>query len=306
MISPAYHAQVDFLLRILPHVAIHERLALKGGTAINLFVRDMPRFSVDLDLTYLPFDARETALGHISQILDQIKHTLEKSDPDLTATAMPTKEGQDAKLVCRHRGATVKIEVNTIMRGHLWPVRPMQLTESTQKAFNKFAQINVVSHAELFGGKLCAALDRQHPRDLFDVKQLLDRDGLTEDVRFGFIASALSHPRPLHELICPNFLDQQSLYKAQFAGMTVEPFSYADFESTRERLIKEVQIALTDEDRAFLISFKEGDPAWNLFPNSTLQFMPAVRWKLTNIDKLKKQPKKHALQLQALKRALSV
>ena len=61
MISSSYKAQVDLLLRILPFVAKEENFALKGGTAINLFVRDMPRLSVDLDLNYLPFDNREAA-----------------------------------------------------------------------------------------------------------------------------------------------------------------------------------------------------------------------------------------------------
>ena len=59
MISSSYRARVDLLLRILPSVAKEENFALKGGTAINLFVRDMPRLSIDLDLNYLPIDNRE-------------------------------------------------------------------------------------------------------------------------------------------------------------------------------------------------------------------------------------------------------
>ncbi|NOX86110.1 MAG: nucleotidyl transferase AbiEii/AbiGii toxin family protein, partial [Chlorobi bacterium] len=58
MIAAKYLAQVDLLLQIMPYVAKEEIFALKGGTAINLFVRDMPRLSVDMDLTYLPFDTR--------------------------------------------------------------------------------------------------------------------------------------------------------------------------------------------------------------------------------------------------------
>ncbi len=181
----------------------------------------------------------------------------------------------------------------------------MQLAQAAQDEFQKFAAINVVSHAELYGGKICAALDRQHPRDLFDVQQLLSSDGLTEEVRLGFIAALLSHPRPLHEIIRPNFQDQRSLFDAQFAGMTILPFTYDEYESTREQLVREVHENLTVEDRNLLFSFKRGEPTWNLFPADTLQQLPAVQWKLANIQKLKKNARKHADQLQALKVALS-
>ena len=56
MINPIYRAQVQLLLRILPYIAEEKDLALKGGTAINMFIWDMPRLSVDLDLTYIKFD----------------------------------------------------------------------------------------------------------------------------------------------------------------------------------------------------------------------------------------------------------
>jgi predicted nucleotidyltransferase component of viral defense system len=65
MIKKEYKAQVDLLLQVLPYVAKEKIFALKGGTAINLFVRDMPRLSVDIDLTYLPFDNRKDALKNI-------------------------------------------------------------------------------------------------------------------------------------------------------------------------------------------------------------------------------------------------
>jgi len=162
MISPQYRAQVDLLLRILPHVAKEEVFALKGGTAINLFVRDMPRLSVDIDLTYLPFDDRKTALQNISDALGRIKGRLENGIPGISVTSTPQIEGQDVKLNCQLRRAQIKIEVNTTTRGHIYPVRLMQVKESVQESFGKFAAINVVSHAELFGGKICAALDRQY------------------------------------------------------------------------------------------------------------------------------------------------
>jgi hypothetical protein len=88
--------------------------------------------------------------------------------------------------------------------------------------------------------------------------------------------------------------------------MTLQPFTYEDFEATRERLIGEIHQRLTDDHRTFLISFKEGEPDWTLFPLSALQAMPAIRWKLANIRKLRDHnAAKHAKQLLALKEALS-
>lgn len=165
-------------------------------------------------------------------------------------TAQPISEGQDAKLVCALQQATVKIEVNTVMRGHLWPTRQMQLVEAAQDEFGKFAQAQIVSDAELFGGKICAVLDRQHPRDLFDIHQLFAHQGISGDVWLGFLAALLSHTRPIHELIRPNLHDQRNVFDVQFAGMTLQPFAYEDFEAVRERLIGEIQTGLTDDYRA--------------------------------------------------------
>jgi predicted nucleotidyltransferase component of viral defense system len=295
MIEPKYMALVDLLLQVLPHAAKEDVFALKGGTAINLFVRDMPRLSVDIDLTYLPFDDRITALQNISDALGRIKKRLETSIKDITVTSPPPREGQDVKLNCQLKNAQIKIEVNTTTRGNILPVRLLQVKESVQKEFDKFAAINVVSHAELFGGKICAALDRQHPRDLFDVHLFLETEGYTEDIKIGFMAAMLSHMRPMNELLQPHFLNQQLAFEKQFAGMASIPFTYLDYEDTRSKLISTVNSQWTDDDRAFLLSFKRGEPDWDLFPIAELKNLPAVHWKLENIKKLiRENPKKHA------------
>jgi predicted nucleotidyltransferase component of viral defense system len=307
MIAPAFRAQADLLLRILPYVATEETLALKGGTAINLFVRDMPRLSVDIDLTYLPFDERASALRNISAALGRIRQGLEAHIPGIRVSPSQWREGQDARIVCQLQQALVKVEVNTTLRGHLWPVRQMQLAWAAQDEFGKFAAVQVVSQAELFGGKVCAAFDRQHPRDLFDAHQLFAHEGLTDDIHQGFIVALLSHPRSIHEVIRPRLQDQRSLFATQFTGMTSQQFTYDDFEATRERLVREVHERLTDGDRSLLLSFKQGEPDWGLFPIGDLRELPAIRWKLDNIRRLKRQnPNKHARQLEALREALSI
>jgi predicted nucleotidyltransferase component of viral defense system len=304
MIAPAYRSQVELLLRVMPCVAKEQIFALKGGTAINLFLRDMPRLSVDIDLTYLPFDGRDAALANIDAALNRLRTSLNKSVPGIKVSA-PSREGLDAKLTCRLPGALVKIEVNTIIRGHLWPVRELQLSQSAQNEFGMFATATVVSDAELFGGKICAALDRQHPRDLFDVHQLLTHQSLSEEIRLGFLASVLSHPRPIHELIRPGFQDQRQVFDTQFAGMAIHPFTYDEYEATRVELVGQIHATMTADDRRFLISFKEGAPEWGLFPVAGIERLPAVQWKLSNIQTLRKNATKHAEQLAALKDALT-
>lgn len=251
MIRPEYRARVELLLRLLPEVAKESTFALKGGTAINLFVRDMPRLSVDIDLTYLSFHDRATALKEISAALHRLKGGLDAAIPDATTRVVAQSGGQEAKLTCQLQGASVVIEVNTVIRGHLWPIRQLQLAQSAQDEFGMFAAINVVSHAELFGGKICAALDRQHPRDLFDIQQLFDHEGFTDDVRLGFVASLLSHTRPMHELLRPQFQNKRDLFRDQFEGMTVDSYSYDQFEETRERLVQAIQSLLLDDDREY-------------------------------------------------------
>ena len=294
MILPKYRAQVDLLLQALPHVAKEEVFALKGGSAINLFVRNLPRLSVDIDLTYLPFDDRKTALSNISDALGRIKKRLEASIKGINVIPTPLNQGEDVKLNCQLKNAQIKIEVNTTTRGHIFPVRLLQVNENVQDEFGKFAAINVVSHAELFGGKICAALDRQHPRDLFDVKLLLENEAYTSDIKIGFMVALLSHMRSMSELIQPHLLDQQSAFEKQFAGMSLIPFTYADYETTRTQLIHTINSNWTETDKNFLLSFKKGSPDWELFPIPVLKDLPAIKWKLENINKLiRDNPKKH-------------
>jgi predicted nucleotidyltransferase component of viral defense system len=264
----------------------------------------MPRLSVDIDLTYLSIDDRETALKSISDGLGRIKADLEKSISGISVTPA-SREGQDVKINCQIPGAQIKIEVNTITRGSINQPTFMRLHKVVEETFGRFAAINVVSMAELFGGKVCAALDRQHPRDLFDVKPLLDNEGLSNDIMIGFLVALLSHMRPINESIRPKFIDQRHAFETQFSGMADIPFSYEDFERTREQLVNDIHLKLTEKDRLFLMSFKEGIPDWEKFIVRNAKELPAINWKLQNIIRLKKEnSKKHKEMVRSLERAL--
>ncbi len=289
-----YRRQVALLLTVLPEVAKEKCFALHGGTAINLFVRDMPRLSVDIDLTYLPIEDRDTSIKHVTEALERIKSNIEKVVPNVRIT--PRLDA--GKLQISENKVDIKIEVNLVNRGALTEPKEMPLCEKAQHEFEVFCTIPVVSLGQLFGGKIVAALDRQHPRDLFDVKYLLENEGFTQEVKEGFLLCLLCSDRPIHEVITPNFQDQQSALANQFSGMTGEEFSYEEYESVREKLLATIHEHLTDKDKEFLLSVKNLTPDWSIYD---FQHFPSIKWKLQNLQKLKEEnPEKHQEQYNAL------
>lgn len=305
MILNAYKAQADLLLQVLPFVAKENIFALKGGTAINLFVRNMPRLSVDIDLTYLPLDSRTNALKNIQEGLTRIQTDIHKYLPEVKVHTVRLNGEADVKLNCQSNNAQIKIEVNTITRGNVFPTQLMQIADSVQEEFGKFAAINVVSLAELYGGKICAAIDRQHPRDIFDVKLLLENEGLTQEIWDGLKIGIISHYKPIYELLSPILKDQKSAFDKQFAGMTSVEFTYNDYEETRAFLIDSIQKRLSDDEKQFLVSFEMGSPDWRLFQIPVLKNLPAIKWKLQNIINLKENNiKKHERMIENLKETL--
>jgi predicted nucleotidyltransferase component of viral defense system len=171
--SDVYRRQVELLVRTLPHVAEEDCLALKGGTAINLFYRDLPRLSVDIDLTYLPLADRKEALADIDAALKRIARHIEAAEDRVTITkSAPATQDTISKLVIRTRDRVqIKIEVTPVLRGSLYKPKLMSVSPKTEDAFG-FAEMSVLPFPDLFAGKILAALDRQHPRDLFDVHLL--------------------------------------------------------------------------------------------------------------------------------------
>ncbi|MBA4745633.1 MAG: nucleotidyl transferase AbiEii/AbiGii toxin family protein [Muricauda sp.] len=293
-----YKQQVSLLLQVLPEVAKEPNFALHGGTAINLFVRDMPRLSVDIDLTYIPIEDRKTSFKNIIDGLDHIKTKLKKILPEATITL----KKETLKLQITTVNAQIKLEVNQINRGVMDKTATLPLCEKTQEEFNAFCAVPVVPLGQLYGGKICAALDRQHPRDLFDVKYMMENEGFTDEIKKGFLLFLLSSNRPLHEMLLPNFIDQRKTLLNQFEGMSPETFTYGDFEKIRKELIKAIHQNLTAEDNEFLLNFGEGNPIWDIYD---FERFPAVQWKLQNLINLKKRnPKKHESFVISLKNVL--
>jgi len=293
-----YKKQVELLLRALPEVGKESCFAMHGGTTINLFLCDMPRLSVDIDLTYIPIENREETISNINDALDRIKNNLVLAIPNLQVK----HQNKICKLLVSLPNAQIKIEVNTVGRGLLKPFISKPLCQKAQEKFDVFCVQPVVDKGQVYGGKICAGLDRQHPRDLFDIKILFENGGITEDIKHGFLLGLLSSDRPIHELLDPNRQDQRAAFSNQFEGMASIPFSYEEYETIREKLIKEVNLCLTKQDKKFLLSVKNLTPDWTVYD---FEKFPSVRWKLQNIQKLKElNPEKYKQQLNKLKKTL--
>jgi len=293
-----YFKQAELMLKAIPHVAAETCFALKGGTAINLFVREMPRLSVDIDLTYLPVDEpRNTALKRMSDALDRIAIAIKKT---IVGTRVQETRAQNPDRVNRLTVALgptrIKIEPNEVIRGSVFPAQERELTRRAEDTFELSVTAQTLSLADLYGGKLCAALDRQHPRDLFDLKLLLDNEGITEEIRKAFVVYLASHDRPMHELLDPTRKDIRRIYENEFSGMAVDEVSYDELIAARETLVEILRKELTNDEREFLVSLKAGQPKWNLMGIKGLEKLPAVQWKLTNIKKIPATKQKELLE----------
>lgn len=275
-----YQKQVELLLLILPEVAKISAFALHGGTAINLFIRNQPRLSVDIDLTYVPIQDRDTTFAEMERLLGGLEATLIKRFPRLRINNQSTK----GKLIISRGRSQIKIEVNLVKRGCLSTPQKVMLCQKAATHFKAFVAIPMVPFGQVYGGKICAALDRQHPRDLFDVKYLLENEGITEEIKEGFLLYLLGASRPIHEILQPTRKDQRKALENQFIGMTQEPFSYAEFEHIREKLIQEIHSALTDHDKNLIMSFQQLAPDWD---TAGFSHFPAIQWKLHNLHTLR-------------------
>lgn len=302
-----YKNQVALLLEVLPVLNEFKCFALKGGTAINLFVHDMPRLSVDIDLTYLPVENRDVFLPNIETELLKMKQLIE--DLGLTVKTVFMKNGVISKLQVYTNHAMIKIEPNFVLRGSVFPCEEKELCDKAQDEFLKFMRVKTLSVADLYGGKICAALDRYHPRDLFDIKLLLENQGLTKAVRQAFIVYLASGSRPMHELLEPRISDAsqqefENTFKNEFAGMTTTSVTHEELKDIRVLLPQLLLESFTDNERMFLMHLKSGTPNWSMLPIDGIEYLPGIQWKLQNINKISNDKKNE--QLNKLKRVLKV
>ncbi len=280
-----YDRQVRLLTRILPLVAAEPCFALKGGTAINLFIRDMPRLSVDIDLVYLPADDRETALARTAQALSRIADAVKTAMPRAEIIRSYEQQNDALRLFVDDDGVRVKIELSPVLRGSVFAPELRAVSAAVEERYG-FAEMQLLSLPDLYAGKICAALDRQHPRDLFDVKLLLENEGIDDDLVRTFLVYLISHNRTMAELLQPVRKDIAGLYAGEFQSMARLEVPLDILLDVREQLIAVIRKSLNDDYKQFLLSFKAGVPDWSLLGLEGVEHLPAVRWKLFNLDRM--------------------
>jgi len=303
--NQVYLDTARLLTQVAPFVFADGTFALKGGTAINLFVRDMPRLSVDLDLVFHDYSLPR------GQALQRINEAVRKSAERLNARGFQTRtivatDAGETKLLVRRGSIEVKIEVNFVMRGTVHPVRVASLTPVARETLLADLDIPVVSLEDMYGGKLVAAMDRQHPRDLFDVMQLFAHEGITPAIRTAFVVYLASHNRPVHEVLFPSLRNIGQDFENNFRGMTTEPIGLTELLATRDRMIRELQNGLGDDGRRFLLSLVKNEPDWASLAIAHAKQLPGIRWKIQNLERLQKtNPKKFAEQSDTLTKLLA-
>ena len=280
-----YRRQVTLLVRTLPIVAQERCFALKGGTAINLFVRDMPRLSVDIDLTYLPVSAWAESTADIGRAMAKIAEEISRKIRGAVCNLPPDKYGLLTKILVRADGVQIMIEVTPVLRGCVYEPEMRTTSERVQRDFG-FAETQVVSWADLYAGKIMAALDRQHPRDLFDVRDLLAKEGVNAQLRAAFIVYLLSHNSATHAVLNPTRKDISGEFTGSFSGMTSEPVRLEELLEAREKLVSEIVGRMPTIHREFLLSFEKGEPDWSKLEISHAKDLPAVRHRILNLAKV--------------------
>jgi predicted nucleotidyltransferase component of viral defense system len=293
MLDSSYVDQVTLLLELLPEIAPDTRFAIKGGTAINLFLLDFPRLSVDIDLCYLPLTPRDQALFDIEDFIKKLANKF--SARGLRTLKKRTSDGYDSTLFVSRKSVKVKIEINLIVRGAVYEPVLQSLAPAASSKFESSMDMLCLHPHDLYGGKLCAALDRQNPRDFFDLYMFMENNNYTRELHETFMVYLLSSNRPIDELLNAREKDMRTAFDTLFSGMTTKMIGYSDLENTRKRVFNLVSNSFTGQDKEFLLSFFSRTPKWNLFPLGKLQQFPSIKWKLHNIQMMNLKKREEAL-----------
>lgn len=299
MIKQEYLNQVNLLVEVLPYIAREKCFALKGGTAINMFYQNLPRLSVDIDLTYVEFYPRTEAYKNIDDALDRINKNLNSVGYKSFIRGKAEK-----KILCSNEKSIIKIEPNYNARGCIIQPQELSICSRAEDLFG-YVDCNVLSEAETYGGKISAALNRQHPRDLFDIYQLFEQNKLKDKIIQGFVVMLLSAPRPIYELLNPNISDQENVFASEFLGMTDIKFTYKKHIETLKQLIDYIQHKIKTDYKDFLLDFVSLNINLRNVDIPNFDKLSAIKWKIQNLEKLKSiNPDKFAKEYQELKKIL--
>lgn len=282
--SEAFRDRLQLLTELLPVVAQEKRFALKGGTAINLFEHDLPRLSVDIDLTWLPIGDFASDSRAIEEALMSMAQALSKPPLRLNVSpSAPQNANTVTRLIATRGRARVQIETTPVMRGTVHPVRVMRVQPTVRAEFG-FAEMQVLDFNDLYAGKLAAALTRQNPRDLFDVGVLLYEGRFDEALWRTFLVYLTASPKPAWEILEPaEPKDFEKSFRTLFDGMTAKPTSAEALLEARRQLLARIPALLDDASRAFLESVERELPDFGLIGLAHAADLPGVKRKLQNL-----------------------
>ena len=188
-------------------------------------------------------------------------------------------------LVVSDGNAQVKVETNVVFRGTLLPPVVRPLSPGAVELLRAEAPATVVDRAEVFAGKFMAALDRQHPRDLFDVWRLYERGTVEPDMLSAFVVYLCGHNRPAHEVLdSPERLLAEDYERALVGMIRGEVPTLESLLASRARLRRDIVEGLAQSDRAFLAGFFNGEPDWSLLKYPHANELPALVWKRRNLE----------------------
>jgi hypothetical protein len=236
--------------------------------------------------------------------MDRIAAAIETGIPGAKSQRIQGGGGGATRLLARLGNAEIKIETSPVTRGVVHDLEVKAVSAAVEDAYG-YAEMQIVSFEDLFAGKLHAALDRQHPRDIYDVTLLYENEGLTQDLFHTFLIYVASSQRPAHELLDPNLIDLAKPYAREFEGMTRTPIPLDTLLATRRVLVADLRSRLDDKSRQFLLTLQDGMPDFSAINRPQAVDLPAVKWKLLNLNNLKRDnPEKHAAQRDALLKLL--
>lgn len=295
-------AQSKLVMQVLPLVYQEDVFLLKGGTAINFFYRNLPRLSVDIDLTYSVIEPREITLQKANAALNKIVSNLKNNLNLHTVIKKDNKQEFITKIEVQSKDAQIKIEPNFVFRGYLFPSQERRTTPKVEELLESATTMRILAFEDLYAGKLCALLNRQHPRDIFDIKLLLDNEGITDQLIEAFVVYLASDSRPMNELLNPHLKNLDVDFNSDFFGMTDVSFTIDVLTQTRDKICNGIIDYLSENQRMFLVSLVELEPKWDLLKLAAdIKNMPSIRFKLLNLEKMEdKKRLKYLNQLKTL------
>ena len=279
---------------------LRPRVALKGGTALNLFLFDVPRLSVDIDLNYVGSGDRDTMLADkpkVEQAIDAVC-----SREGLTVKRMPSQHagGKWRLSFVNTAGSSDNLEVDLtfMLRVPLWPVATMD-SKSLGPAVAR--EIAVLDRHELAAGKLAALVARNASRDIFDARELLRRSDLDRDkLRLAFVVYGGLNRKDWRTVRLEDVAAEPAELKRELVPMLraeVRPRA-AELVPWAEALVRETRALMSAvlPLEAHEIEFVErlngaGDIAPELLTadpamQATLREHPGLQWKRINVKKL--------------------